>query len=424
LTAANYLHQHRIPFRVFEAGKNIAGMACSHRDADGFTYDVGAHFLPNRLAAALGFSAHCRNVPRYGESVWLRGKVLSYPFGLMRNVRYLAGAVRSKLARKTQPQSAADWFCAEYGNELARDVAIPLVEAWSGAPAEELAAAVGEKMPGGILDTLLMKWSGAITKRAVAIGYGRTLRQSAHVWHVYPVGGIGAMCEHMAGPIKEGIQTESPVEAIRVDGNQVIGVRVKGKDIDTSAVVSTAPVHILAKLVHGTNKLEHLRNFRYRPMVFVNLRLQGRGFLPDVVVWTPEKRYPFFRLTETTQSMPWLAPDGWTMLTCDIGCMVGDKVWTMPDDEIARWCLDHLGEFIPDVEKRYNGCRVVRTPMAYPIFRREYEEQRQEFDRSTGIGGLYSVGRNGEFAHNLMEDVYWRTRRRMKLLRTELAVVS
>ena len=32
-----------------------------------------------------------------------------------------------------------------------------------------------------------------------------------------------------------------------------------------------------------------------------------------------------------------------------------------------------------------------------------------------------SVGRNGEFAHNLMEDVYWRTRRRLQTLCTELA---
>jgi len=26
------------------------------------------------------------------------------------------------------------------------------------------------------------------------------------------------------------------------------------------------------------------------------------------------------------------------------------------------------------------------------------------------VAGLYSIGRNGEFAHILMEDVYWRTR--------------
>jgi protoporphyrinogen oxidase len=159
-------------------------------------------------------------------------------------------------------------------------------------------------------------------------------------------------------------------------------------------------------------------------MVFVNLRLRGRGFLPDVVLWTPDKRYPFFRLTETTQSMPWLAPEGWAMLTCDIGCMVGDRVWTMSDADLAAWCLEHLDEFIPNVRERYDGCRVVRTPMAYPIFHRSYEPERQAFERSTGIAGLVSVGRNGEFAHNLMEDVYWRTRRRLQGLCAELAIPS
>ena len=42
----------------------------------------------------------------------------------------------------------------------------------------------------------------------------------------------------------------------------------------------------------------------------VNLRLEGRGLLPDVVMWTPESKFPFFRLTEVPLSMPWLAPEG------------------------------------------------------------------------------------------------------------------
>jgi len=42
------------------------------------------------------------------------------------------------------------------------------------------------------------------------------------------------------------------------------------------------------------------------------------------------------------------------------------------------------------------------------------------FQRDTGVQGLVSVGRNGEFDHLLMEDVYWRTVRRIRRLAEEL----
>jgi stalled ribosome rescue protein Dom34 len=63
---------------------------------------------------------------------------------------------------------------------------------------------------------------------------------------------------------------------------------------------------------------------------------------------------------------------------------------------------------------------VLRTPIAYPVFLKRYEQQRVAFQRSTGIAGLYSIGRNGEFDHILMEDVYVRTQRRMTTVLQEL----
>lgn len=97
LTAATYLRRHGVPVRVYEAGKQLAGLARSERDAAGFTYDCGAHFITNRLAAAVGVSAACRHMPRYGETVWHRGRGYSYPFGLMRSVRYVMSAVAAKV---------------------------------------------------------------------------------------------------------------------------------------------------------------------------------------------------------------------------------------------------------------------------------------------------------------------------------------
>jgi protoporphyrinogen oxidase len=234
------------------------------------------------------------------------------------------------------------------------------------------------------------------------------------VWHVYPSGSLGHLCERLAENLHGCIQLESPVEAILVDGDRVRGVRVHGRDEEADAVVSTAPVHILAKLVRGTDALKHLARFRYRPMALVNMKFQGRSLLPDVVTWIPERQFPFFRLTEATRSMPWLAPEGKTIVTVDIGCEIGDATWSMPDEDLGEHCLGHLRSLFPGVRDRYLGCAVLRTPVAHPVFLKAYEEDRLALETSSPVLGLYSIGRNGEFAHILMEDVYWRTLAKMR----------
>ena len=68
-----------------------------------------------------------------------------------------------------------------------------------------------------------------------------------------------------------------------------------------------------------------------------------------------------------------------------------------------------------------SGVACSRTPMAYPVFDLEYEADRQRLeDGALGVDRLVSIGRNGEFAHILMEDVYWRTIRRARQLAAEL----
>jgi protoporphyrinogen/coproporphyrinogen III oxidase len=419
LTAASMLREQHKWVRLFEAGRQLAGLAASFADEQGFSYDFGAHFVTNRLAAAIGAGSLCRDVKYYGESVLLGGKVYPYPFGLVGSPRFALSAIASRFrgyGSKRQAESAAEWFRQNYGRALANAIANPLAEAWSGAPAEELAPAVGEKFGHGIGHILYLRIASRLLGKAIASGYCREEPEGVHVWHVYPEGGVAALCQRLADSLDSVIELQSPVEKIVVQSGRVVGVRVHGKEYEAAAVVSTAPVHILARLVEGSDAVQHLARFRYRPMVFVNLRLEGRGLLPDVVLWTPERDRPFFRLTEAPQSMPWLAPPGKTMITADIGCETGDAVWSMTEEQLGELCLEHLESIVPDVRARYLGCRVLRTPIAYPVFLRHYESERRALQRSTGISGLYSVGRNGEFDHILMEDVYWRTRRRMRHL--------
>src|SRR5687767_3473071 len=90
LVAAWHLKRDGIDVRVYEAGKKVAGLAASHHDPDGFSYDTGAHFITNRLATALGVNARCHTVEHYGETVWLDGRTYDYPLGLLGVPRFVA----------------------------------------------------------------------------------------------------------------------------------------------------------------------------------------------------------------------------------------------------------------------------------------------------------------------------------------------
>jgi len=424
LTAANLLKQKNIPFILFEAGDRIAGLAMSFKDKDGFSNDFGAHFITNRLAKAIGVEEECKTVKYYGESVWINGKSFSYPFGLVAIPRISISFLNGKLKfnkSKTTAKSIADLFRKRYGESLANEIALPLIEAWSGAPSDKLSPAIAESLPKSILNTLYLKIASKVTGRAVACGYNREKPEVPSVWHVYPNGGVSRLCSKLAEGLDDSIRLQSPVQEIIIENEKAVAVMVKDELIEVSAVVSTAPANILSKMVKGTDALKGIAKFRFRPMLFVNIRFDKRNLIPDTVLWFPEDQYPFFRLTEVTRSMPWLAPEGKSIITADIGCEKNDEYWNMDNEKLIALCVEKLASIIPDAEKIFLGATVLRTPYAYPIFLNEYEKERREFERSTKIENLLSIGRNGEFAHRFMEDIYWRTRDKIENLAKEIA---
>ena len=82
-------------------------MAASYKSPDGFSYDFGAHFITNRLAAAIGVGAQCRLVRHYGEAVWLNGRSYGYPFGLLKVPRFVGSAVATRLTRGRSDAAAS-----------------------------------------------------------------------------------------------------------------------------------------------------------------------------------------------------------------------------------------------------------------------------------------------------------------------------
>lgn len=411
LVAAKRLAAEGVPFVMFEASDSAAGLASTFTDMTGFKYDFGTHLITNRLAATLGIESACRTVAYFGESVILRGRAYSYPFGLAMTPRFALSALAGRLKGGARPADAAGWAEATVGAEMARQVAIPLMEAMNGAPAEELSPAVGDKLP-NVLRTMMLRAAARLSGKAIAIGYCQDLPEKASVWHVYPDEGIATVCRSLVGEVGDRLRLRTPVKRIVVEDGAATGVETAEGFQPASAVISTAPVNVLPRLAQGAAALAPLAAFRYSNMLFVNLFLKGRALMPNVAVWFPEEKYDFFRVQEPPISLPWTAPEGQTYLTVDIGCMAGDDLWSADDQALAERCLDQLRDVVPDIRQRFLGARVLRTRIAYPVYLKAYEETRLRLRQSTGVRGLHSVGRNGEFAHILMEDVYHRTMRR------------
>ena len=209
------------------------------------------------------------------------------------------------------------------------------------------------------------------------IGYCKEEPSATGVHHVSPHHGVAGICRHVADHLPRPVQLDHPAEAIYVDRGRVVGARVNGHDIDTDTVISTLPVNRLPQLVHGTDRLDRFRRFRFRGLVLVNLKLNGRGLLPDVVVWTPHG-FPYFRVTETPLAMPWTAPDGKTMILCELGAQPGDETWNLTDDQAVERCLSTLEPLVDHVRSWVTGATVLRQPLGYPVFALEYEHDRAD----------------------------------------------
>ena len=415
LVAACELQRAGVPVLVFEARKVVAGLGATHRDPDGFSHDVGMHIITNRLADALGLGATCRDVETFEESVLLGGRTLHYPFGLLIRPRYWGSAIASRARRTLQPrpqETVADFFRQFMGERLASEVAIPLVEKMLGTPARELSPAAAQRLP-GVLRTIYLMAARRLTGRLVAIGYCHELPESARVWHVYPRDGIATLCSSLAERLPDQVHLETRVERLRIASGEDPIVEVNGDHIRASAVVSSIALSQLARITVGAPGLEAYRGFRYRSLVLVNLKLRGRSLLPTPALWTPEPDWPFFRLNEAPAAMPWLAPADHTMITADIGAWTGDPLWRCDDETLADQCLAHLARLVPDARSRFRGARVVRARLGYPVPLTRYEGARRRLRAGLDLPGLFTIGRNGEFCHALMEDVYLRTRARI-----------
>ena len=94
--------------------------------------------------------------------------------------------------------------------------------------------------------------------------------------------------------------------------------------------------------------------------------------------------------------------DEHTSLVLECFCTVGDHVWSLSDDDVAKRCVDDLVHKLGFVEEHeVEGWTVIRTRYAYPVYDLQYQSK---IDVIKGFlaehAGVHIVGRGGTFRYN------------------------
>ena len=227
---------------------------------------------------------------------------------------------------------------------------------------------------------------------------------SASVFH-YPKKGIIEVSNKMAEKIhahRGKIHLKKEIHKVVLENGHIASAEFSdGTSCEADYYVSTMPVkellHIMepAPIRDVANAVDRLK---HKNLVLVYLAVNKPRLFEDNWILFPEKEYAFNRIFEQKNFSPYMIPKDKTVLTCELTCSPGDKIWKMNDEKLKEIVVSQLSGAGILSEKDVTECFTKRIMDAYPVYDIGYEEHRQTVMAYLGgLKNLYSIGRSGYF---------------------------
>ena len=421
LTAGLVLAQRGVAGRVFEADKQVGGIAKTV-ERGGFRFDLGGHRFFTKLGPVqrlweqtLGDEFLVR--PRLSR-IFYRGEYFAYPLraedvvrrlGLVETLRCTGSYLAARLRRGEPPVTFEDWVTARFGRRLYNAFFREYTEKVWGMPGSEIQSEWAAQRIRN-----LSFW----TALKSAVGLNRTHVTSLIEEFHYPRLGPGQMWETIADDLERaGIPVELGTRVTRlrhVDG-RVTSVVVSGPDgereVPVDGVVSSIP---LSELVLSLDPLPSddvvaaARRLRYRDLIVVGLVSSDPEPFPDNWIYLHDPGTRAGRVQNFGAWSAGMTRPGYTCLGVEYFCFAGDDLWNMPDNALVQLAARELGRIgLLDPDHVVDGT-AIRVRHAYPMYDAGYRDAVGRLRRALdAVENLETVGRNGLHRYNNQDHSMW-----------------
>ena len=419
LATGHELVAHGKKVTALERNDYVGGLCRTVRDR-GYKFDLGGHRWFTKNEALNNWFRRLMEgeivlVERISR-IYYGGKYFNYPVSF-KDVMRNTGLVT--LARAGVDFIWASWaygvmnrpirnmkdgYTAQFGSTLYNMFFRRYSEKVWGKPCEELSSDwVSQRSKG------LSVWSIA----REALSQKKSEIKSLVEEFMYPRDGYVRIPERMAEAITRAgneIVLQASVKGIEYHGpNQldVIYQSPQGEQrVRASHVVSTIPLGALAMMLRPKATdvvIAAAQGLKFRDLITVNLMLRKEQVSRDTWLYVQDEDIIFGRLHEPKNWSRAMVPDeAHTSLVLECFCSVGDAIWSLSDDDVARRCVSDLIEKLHFIEAgEVEGWTVVRTRYAYPIYDLDYLHKIELIKSFIArFEGLHIVGRGGAFRYN------------------------
>lgn len=215
--------------------------------------------------------------------------------------------------------------------------------------------------------------------------------------------GFSLICERMAEDFrKKGgeLRLSTRATAVRREGSRIVAVDLGGETLACAGVINTLAINDAARMIApplDAKALEAASKLRFRAIVFVGLKISRPKVLDASFMYFRE--HSFNRITDLAHFAFHMDPPGTTLLTAEIACDPGDRLWTDEAAAVEAVTVDLVREEIIRRDEIL-ATFVFRARHAYPVYSLGYEDALKDllgaFD---ALENAETAGRQGRFQY-------------------------